>query len=477
MAASAARLTCATETSAGFEGIWTGEIVAPNTRTEIGLAFTRTERGLLVSLNFPAMFLYSANFGPAEISGDTFTFAPLNLTVTRQGDALTGTFALARLPLELHRGGAFTPPPPPAILPPAPAPLWTLALGAPAWASVIAREGVAYVGTIDGAMHAVRVDDGRELWKWSGANPLYGEALATEDALYFVDEAGDLVALARADGTLRWRTPLYDAKLAGGPRPQNETFNHRAPAPVIDAKGVLYIGSADRGLYALHARSGKILWRHDVKTKVYAPVALRGDDVIVGGFDGSVLTLNRRTPREISRTKVGGPIVSAPVVAGDHLVIGARDYLLYGLTAASGEVAWRDSYWFSWVESTPRLVDGVLYLGGSDYRRVSALEPATGRARWATDVLGLSWGTPVVTARSVFAGTAGQNIAGTVIQHTGGIVALDRATGVVRWRYVVSAAPDASFTGFAGSLAVSENKILGAGVDGTLVALPADEAP
>lgn len=467
------RDTSAADDHAAFAGIWTGEIVAPNTRTELGLAFTATEKGFLVSLHFPAMFLSSVNFGPADIHGDTFTLAPLNLTLTRHGDTLTGTFALSRLPVELHRGGAFSPAPAPTAFPDAPAPAWTLALGAPAWASVAALDGVVYVATTAGALHAVRAADGHLLWKWSGPHPLYGDALPTADAVYLLDEHGDLVALDRSAGTLRWRTPLHDEKLAGGPRPQNETFNHRAPAPIIDEKGILYAGSTDRGVYAVRARTGKIIWRFETKTKIYAPLTLRGDDLLVAGFDGSVVTVNRRTHRETARVTLGGPLVSAPVVAGDRLVVGARDYLLYGLDAKTRTVAWRNSFWFSWVESTPRLIDGTLYIGGSDFRRISALEPSTGRTLWATDVRGLSWGSPVVTADTVFAGTAGQNIEGTVIQHTGGLVALDRRSGAPRWRYLAPVPAGADFTGFAGSLVVADGKIIGATVDGTLIALPA----
>lgn len=466
--------TSAADPATDFEGVWLGEITAPNTRTTLGLAFTRTpEKGLLVSLYLPEMFLYNVNFGPAAIRDGTFTLDPLALTLTRHGDALTGTFALAKLPVRLRRGDAFAPAPAPAEYPPAPAPAWSHPLGAPAWASPVARDGVIYVGTIDGKFHAVRTRDGAELWTWTGPHPLYGEALATEDHLFFVDDHTDLVCLTRATGLLRWRTPLHDAKLAGGPPPQNETFNHRATAPVADAKGILYVGSTDGALYALRARNGSVLWRHDAKTKIYAPVTLRGDDLLIAGFDGSVITLNRRTQKETARVKLGGPLVSAPVVAGNRVVLGCRDYLLYGLDAASGAVAWRDSYWFSWIESTPRLLDGVLYIGASDFRRVSALDPATGATRWATDVRGLSWGTPVVTADTVFAGTAGQNIEGTVIQHVGGLVALDRRTGAVKWHYLAPVPAGVAFTGFCGSLVLADNLVVGAGVDGTLVAFPA----
>ena len=122
------------------------------------------------------------------------------------------------------------------------------------------------------------------------------------------------------------------------------------------------------------------------------------------------------------------------------------------------------------MESVPRLADGILYIGGSDYRRVSAVDPATGRALWATDVRGLTWGTPLVTADTVYAGTSAQNPA--AIHHEGGITALDRHTGAVKWRHVVPLPEKAERAGYLGSLVLAGGKVIGAAFDGTLVAYP-----
>lgn len=468
------------ETSPGsardaFEGVWIGEIIAPNERTALGLAFTPTPQGLLVSVQMPEMFLHSANFGPAEIRDGTFTLAPLHLRVRRHGDTLAGTFAPARLRVELRRGDSFPPAPPEPDYPAAPAPRWTRSLGAPAWASPVVQGGVIYAPVSDGKLHAVRAADGAELWTWTGPHPLYGEPLVTETALYFLDDRCDLVALSRSQGALLWRLPLHDESFA--PRPASDpTANHRTATPVSDGRGTLYVGSTDGGLYAVRMSSGKALWRHPAQAPIHAPVALNRDEVIVATFDGSVFALNRRSRRETRRTQLGGAIVSAPVIASDRIVVGARDYQLYTL-ARNGAVIWRNAYWFSWVESTPRVVDEVVYIGGSDYRRVSALDLATGAPRWRTDVRGLSWGSPLVTSDAVFAGTAGQTLDDTVIKHTGGIVALDRATGAVRWHYRPMPAPGIAFTGFPGSLALAGDLVIGASVDGSLVAIPSGTSP
>jgi len=105
---------------------------------------------------------------------------------------------------------------------------------------------------------------------------------------------------------------------------------------------------------------------------------------------------------------------------------------------------------------------------------VTALDPATGRARWSTPVHGLDWGTPLVTQDNVFTGTVAQNMEGTVIEHAGGIMALDRSTGAPRWQRLAAAAPENGFGGYAGSLALAGDKVIAAGFDGKLIALPAN---
>ena len=217
--------------------------------------------------------------------------------------------------------------------------------------------------------------------------------------------------------------------------------------------------------------TGRTLWRHDAGAPIYATAALFGPAaLVVGCFDGTVLTLDRRKGAELSRLRIGGPIVSAPVIAGDIAVIGSRDYLLYGVSVSQAAVVWKYSYWFSWVESVPRLVDGVAYLGASDFRRVGAFNPATGKPLWLADVRGLAWGTPVVTADTIYAGTHAQNPA--YLHHEGGIVALDRQTGAAKWRVVLPLPPGAPRAGCVGSLALAGDRLIAAGFDGTLAAYP-----
>jgi outer membrane protein assembly factor BamB len=165
--------------------------------------------------------------------------------------------------------------------------------------------------------------------------------------------------------------------------------------------------------------------------------------------------------------KAGGPVVTTPVVVDGVVIAGSRDYMLYAFRLADGAPAWKYSYGFSWVESTPTVRDGLFYLGGSDWAKVSAFDPKTGRPVWATSVGGMSWGTPAVSDDTVFAGTVCQR--GAIINHRGGIVALDRRTGAIKWRFEQTF-PDEKypFGGTPGSLALAGDRIVAAGFDGVL---------
>ncbi|MEJ1972122.1 MAG: PQQ-binding-like beta-propeller repeat protein [Lacunisphaera sp.] len=335
-----------------LEGVWSGKVSAPQGEdADIGFEFRREVSGQLgFKLYFPAMFTHGAAPGiSVEQTGpaDYAILPAFAISLHREGDVLTGTFSTGKLPMTLHRGGPL----PPALFrpnhPPGPAPLWRYALGAGTWAPPVAAADIIYVGGSDGRFHAVRAADGTAAWTWNGVNPIDGRAALDADTVYFLDTRFNLIALDRHRGTLRWRVPLHNEFYAGRSPPENPTFNHRAATPLLH-EGVLYVGSSDGGVYALDPATGNKLWRHDARAPLYSGIGLRDADTLMfGTMDGSVVLLDRRTRTEMLRVKTGGGVVTTPVVAGDRLVVGGRDYQLYAFDLKDGSVAWRFSYWFS----------------------------------------------------------------------------------------------------------------------------------
>jgi hypothetical protein len=86
------------------------------TVAEIGFEFFRTKSGALAfKLNFPEMFTYNVTFGlPVAIDGQgSYDIVDaIDTHLQLEGETLTGSFAPGKLPLQLHRGGIFSPSPP-----------------------------------------------------------------------------------------------------------------------------------------------------------------------------------------------------------------------------------------------------------------------------------------------------------------------------------------------------------------------------
>jgi outer membrane protein assembly factor BamB len=152
------------------------------------------------------------------------------------------------------------------------------------------------------------------------------------------------------------------------------------------------------------------------------------------------------------------------------VLVGNRGGGLHALSLKDGALLWRLGFWGSWVEATPVVVDGVIYIGSSDLRRISAIDPADGRVIWRSDVYGWSWGTPAVDGDRLYVGVAGG--APYFVRHVASLTALDRTSGAMLWRYPLPEGPGAHQWGIAGSPVVAGDLLVVATMDGSLYGFP-----
>jgi outer membrane protein assembly factor BamB len=222
----------------------------------------------------------------------------------------------------------------------------------------------------------------------------------------------------------------------------------------------------------VNAANGERVWRVQAPGKIRATAAVHDVKVVLGTLDGWVIALDRATGGELWRRDVKGPVTSGLTFIGGKLVIGTRGSVLAALDPSSGETLWQESFWGSWVESSPVLGDdGIAFIGSSDLRRVTAFDSADGRFVWRTDVFGWSWGRPVVTDRTVYVASAG--VMPYEIRHVAAFTALDRRTGKIRWRWPVAQPAGAMLWGFAAGATLDDETLVVGGLDGTLYAFPA----
>lgn len=456
---------------AALAGTWVGDATYRGEDSPVALTFTSTSDSTLgVQLFLPVIHVRDIPIGRVTRAGARIEAGPFSLT----WDSVAGTLAgvmpsgmvpVHSMPVTFRRGVLPTFPTRPEGLPPA-EPVWTFNAGSPIWGDLEAAGNLVYVGADDGRLHALDARTGTERWTFQAGGAIRARPASLGEALYLHADDGMLYRLDAASGEERWRVRTTEEPITRVPPPgPNSRWDSRGSA-VAAADDRLFVGTHDGRVLALDPTNGARLWMFSADASILATPAISDGRVFVGSYDGRIYALDAASGVLLWTYDTGAPVTSTPVPAGDVVLAGSRSYDLFGLDAASGAVRWNRYVWFSWIESTPAVRDGVAYVGSSDAARVIAIEVATGRGLWDSDVLGSSWGTPAATDRVVFVGARGQ--ANTA--HAAGALALDRATGRIVWRFPVTSPPDAAFSGFSGSPAMTAGRVFFGAVDGRVFA-------
>jgi outer membrane protein assembly factor BamB len=250
------------------------------------------------------------------------------------------------------------------------------------------------------------------------------------------------VFIQRPNGALQVvykRSLLAESRIAGEPY-------ERGQAELDIGSRRVFVGSSDRGLYALRAEDGTALWRFETVGFVQcAPLYDAGEDVVYfGSNDGALYKVKAATGELLWRFMTNAEVARRPVLANGLLyVVNANDTVL-ALEPDSGKLRW-------YQHRTPAMgMEVAGYAGVSVWRgkaftgfsdgTVAAFDALTGAERWAPVDLAaeaealtgeipqyLDVDTTPVTA-TIAAGPAIF-----VGSYVGGVYALDAETGTQIW--------------------------------------------
>lgn len=465
----------AAATAADLAGAWSGMATHEGDTTPFALELeTAADGGLAVKATIPAVHVRGQSLGsyPLAVDSGRVRFGPFSFTYDSDAGTLAGLVPqglapVYEIPLVLYRVDRILLAARPEPSGPLVQPAWAFEAGSPLWAGPRFSGGTVYVGGEDGRLHAVEASTGSPRWTYQAGGAIRARPTVAGSSLYFQADDGFLYKLATADGRLVWRVKVVGSPIVRLPFDDPRSRYDRFASDVTVADGRLYLGTHDGHVLALEAADGAALWSFATGDAVLAAPAVDSSRVYAGSFDHHVYALDPGTGDLLWKRDTRGAVVSTPAVAGDRILVGNRAYDLLALDVKTGEVVWKDYIWFSWIESSATVRDGVAYVGSSDAASVFACDAVTGRRRWAADVFGWAWGQPAVAGRRVFACTSSQ--AGYPAGHRAGVMALDRTTGETVWRYEVPAAASGAF-GFPGSPDVGDGLVFVSGLDGRLYA-------
>ena len=381
-----------------LDGYWLGEITHRGEQATMALKFaTQADGTIRAWMSITPMFVRDFPISSPVWDGHTLRFATAALTYDPAAQTLSGVVPerlapFYKLRVVYRKVEHFALPLRPPIAAPERAPVWTVDTGAQVWSDISAGDRAFFVGNDAGVLHALAAEDGRVHWRARFSAGLRAAPMLHDGRLYQRVDDGSLVCLNAADGRTVWIRPVEGnvpkRAPAGEPDPR---FMPRTAAPVIHGD-LLVLGTFGGEVLALNAGDGALRWRARFDDSIAAAPFVFGSDVYVGVFNGEVAALDARTGMRKWRFDARGAVTSSPVRVGDTVIAGSRAYDLWGLDAAGGAVKWNRYVWFSWIESTPAVRDGVAYVGSSDGAKLFALDPASGRLHWQADIRGQSRG-------------------------------------------------------------------------------------
>jgi outer membrane protein assembly factor BamB len=263
--------------------------------------------------------------------------------------------------------------------------------------------------------------------------------------VYFVSSAGSLAAIDASNGQPRWVYAVeYERKCEAknlhgyGPSMQTmpDAWDVYTSSPAI-ANGRVYFGSGDGNVYAVDAATGLLQWKFATGDVVHASPAVAGNTVYVGSWDSRFYAIDAESGQQRWVFQAGeDPLIhnqvgfqSSAAVVDDTVYVGCRDAHVYALDAATGRKRWDYPTSKSWVNGTPAVRDGLVYVGTSDSSRFMALDARTGRLRWNFDAKAYVFSSAALAGNLAYFGS-----------HNGRLYAVDAKTGQLAWTFLTDGA-------------------------------------
>jgi outer membrane protein assembly factor BamB len=233
------------------------------------------------------------------------------------------------------------------------------------WPGLAADKDAVYLAD-GGAVYAVNLSDGKQVWKYPGSSKLifYAPPVITPDGLVVIGSAGtdhSLIALNPKSVDPQSNAPAEAWKFTGA-------GDHWVAAPLV-LNNKLFAVNSDGNLYVLDLQDGQAVKQATV-VKLDGPLwsqpTTDGQRVYVTSLNHSVIAVDANTYKVLWHEDLGGAVPGSAVLSKDGMLyVGSLASKLEKFDPATGNhQSVLDAK--NWVWSTPTVDNDVLYFGDVD---------------------------------------------------------------------------------------------------------------
>ncbi|MDP4246064.1 MAG: PQQ-binding-like beta-propeller repeat protein [Bacteroidota bacterium] len=300
--------------------------------------------------------------------------------------------------------------------------VWRIHTGGKIFGSPAISKGRLFVGSEEGRLIAVDLAGGRIAWTFPTGGPIPSSPAVFDDMVFFLSYDGTFYGVDVITGRLKWKFQTGGEKRVGAkglwtmqPRSEymDDPFDFFLSSPAIDeAGGIVYFGSGDGNVYALHAGDGRLVWKFQTQGIVHTSPALYRGKLYIGSWDRNLYALDAATGAEKWKFETGRDtaqhllegIQSSATASDGKIYFGSRDGYFYALDAETGKMAWKYPANNSWILTTAAVRQDTLYLGTSDTYRMIALNAATGKELYQVQASGYVYSSPSLAGHNAYFG-------------------------------------------------------------------------
>ena len=225
-------------------------------------------------------------------------------------------------------------------------------------------EGSTVIFSTNSTCYALDAKTGKEIWKYTsdkvgretlgGYDYHYPSPTVYKDLVIFPNRSGDIYGLSKTDGKVQWQ---YKA----------EGSSDIVTTPAIQ-DNVLCIGDVKGNVFAMDLDTQKTIWNKSIGTKVVHAAFIYKDYAYFAGRDTVIKAYNLKDGSEVwSYTDPKGSWLTGDMVAKDDIIYvpGSDNRKVTALNYKDGEVA-GDLFGEGNILSKPTIKDNKLYVSAGD---------------------------------------------------------------------------------------------------------------
>lgn len=241
--------------------------------------------------------------------------------------------------------------------------------------------GKVYFGDYGKVFHCLDIATGKEIWNYKMKRPVFSSPTVVGGMVYFGGLDRRMHCLNSETGEKHWGF-ITGSSIKSSPLVKN---------------GRVYFGSEDKKFYCLDAKNGGLIWVVNLNLSGYTGADMEDGKIFVGSYDKQMICLNAKDGKTIWKYNTEKYIKSSPLVVGGVVYFGGTgDHKFYALDMNTGKKLWTKS--MDHPESSPAIADGKIYIGDagnigilrcieSGQGNISKQNSLSGQVPWANEFI------------------------------------------------------------------------------------------